>query len=88
MDLLYSLVGLFLVAAFGLVVLADGTKWFNCGECGLPYNHPRHFLCLRHGTSCRDQRGQHEYKTPARPYLFVVVPMVAVLVAWMLGFMR
>jgi hypothetical protein len=81
LSLALSLAGVWLVAAFLIVVAADARDWWACAQCGDLAEHPIHYACAAHGSRCRQPSSHHEYAKPAWPFVVVTVAMFADAVA-------
>ena len=69
--MLYVPIGLFLLAAWALVILADYLAIAGCAECSHPAQSPIHFSCR--GGACVAARSHHVYRFPGWPYGLVAL---------------
>ena len=74
MSLVLSLLGVWLLTLFGIVLAADVTRWWKCTTCGRRADWPIHYVCGVHGPAC--YQGSHEYSKPAWPFVLVTVLMI------------
>ncbi len=75
MSLVLSLLGVWLLALFGIVLAADVTRWWKCTTCGEWADYPAHYACAAHGGSCNLPYA-HDYTKPDWPFVLVTVLMI------------